>query len=414
MWRNYTLGDVSEIRMGQSPPSESYNENGAGLPFLQGCAEFGRYNPVPKYFCSEKGKVGPNNSVLISVRAPVGNMNIADKDYCIGRGLSSIIGKEISSKYLYYYISHSVSDLQRLAQGSTFEAIGSKELTNHGVYASDDNDVRDQIVKILENVDLAIQKTEELIAKYGQIKQGMMHDLFTRGIDENGQLRPSYDDAPELYQKTELGFFPREWLAKRLGDFCFITKLAGFEYTKYFNYSVGGEIIALRSLNIVGGGLNLDDVHTIPREVSYNLLRSQLKINDIVMGYVGTVGNLAIIDQNHKFHLAPNVAKITVDQDVHGYFVKSFLETDLGQKQIEILSTTTSQPALSMGNIRQILVALPPLREQQKISVSLTSVQDKIKAEQRYLSKLQQHKAGLMQDLLTGRVVVKVEQREAA
>ncbi len=128
MWREETLEQLTEIRMGQSPDSSSYNEKGDGMAFLQGCAEFGDLSPIANVFCSSPGKIAPEGSVLISVRAPVGDLNMSDQDYCVGRGLAAIIGKKVPSKYLYYSIDLNKSELARLAQGSTFDAIGSKEL----------------------------------------------------------------------------------------------------------------------------------------------------------------------------------------------------------------------------------------------------------------------------------------------
>lgn len=74
-----------------------------------------------------------------------------------------------------------------------------------------DEVAQEKIAEVLVTIDEAIEKTEDLIAKYEQIKQGMMHDLFTRGVDQNDKLRPSYEDAPELYQETEVGIIPKDW-----------------------------------------------------------------------------------------------------------------------------------------------------------------------------------------------------------
>ena len=98
-----------------------------------------------------------------------------------------------------------------MAQGSTFDAIGSKELNNHSIYFPKCRRERDRLVEILEASDEAIETTEALIAKYEQIKPGMMQDLFTRGVDENGQLRAPYEEAPHLYKETELGWIPKKW-----------------------------------------------------------------------------------------------------------------------------------------------------------------------------------------------------------
>jgi type I restriction enzyme S subunit len=110
------------------------------------------------------------------------------------------------------------------------------------------------------------------------------------------------------YKQTDMGLIPDDWEIARIGDYSHVTKLAGFEYTIHFDYSKSGPVIAIRALNIKDGGLDLSDIHTIPRETSEKLPRSQLRKGDLVISYVGTLGRVAVISEDNKFHLAPNVA----------------------------------------------------------------------------------------------------------
>ena len=104
-WRIHKLKDVASITLGQSPPSSTYNLQGVGPAFLQGKAEFGDVFPSPVKWCSQPQRIAKKDSVLISVRAPVGDVNIAEDDYCIGRGLASIYGNErLNNWYLFYYL----------------------------------------------------------------------------------------------------------------------------------------------------------------------------------------------------------------------------------------------------------------------------------------------------------------------
>ena len=100
---------------------------------------------------------------------------------------------------------------------------------------------------------------------------------------------------------------------KKLGEIADITKLAGFEFTKYVTYIPDGDIIAIRALNLKNGRLDLDDVKRISADVSKSLPRSQLRKYDIVLSYTGTVGESAQIMEDNLYHLAPNVAKVTPD-----------------------------------------------------------------------------------------------------
>ncbi|MDZ8088404.1 MAG: restriction endonuclease subunit S [Nostoc sp. DedQUE12b] len=210
------------------------------------------------------------------------------------------------------------------------------------------------------------------------------------------------DDNRE-FKDSPLGMIPKDWDVKFLGDCAFITKLAGFEYTNYFNnYSQTGEIIALRVLNLRNGKLELTNIQTIPKSTSKKLPRSALHKNDLVISYVGTIGEVALIEEDDRFHLAPNVAKISPNQQIilsKFLFIQILSETT--QKKLIYLSTTTSQPALSMSRLRQLPIILPPFSEQKQIAKILDTVNKAIAQTETLIAKYKRVKTGLMQDLLT-------------
>src|SRR5688572_7869152 len=116
-WKTEPLGRIARLTMGQSPDSKYYSEEESGWPFLQGCAEFQSRFPTSKLFCSRKQKLGKQGSILFSVRAPVGRINIADRDYVIGRGLAAIEGSEIDQNYLEHYLNHTAPSFRNASQG---------------------------------------------------------------------------------------------------------------------------------------------------------------------------------------------------------------------------------------------------------------------------------------------------------
>lgn len=117
------LGELAEITMGQSPPGESYNCDQEGAPFLQGKAEFGPYCPTIRQYTTQPSKMAREGSILMSIRAPVGDVNMAQDDYCIGRGLASILSDKMDMTYLYYYLNEIKPYIESLGTGSTFKAI---------------------------------------------------------------------------------------------------------------------------------------------------------------------------------------------------------------------------------------------------------------------------------------------------
>lgn len=156
------------------------------------------------------------------------------------------------------------------------------------------------------------------------------------------------------------------WEQRKLGDLADVTKLAGFEFTEHVVYSDEGNIIALRGLNIKNGQLILDDVKYIDGSNFSKLSRSKLFIDDIMFTYVGTVGEVAIIKENDRFYLAPNVSRIRVKSDDSPKFISHYMRTDnFKNKVIFPLIATSSQPALSMENIRKFMINMPKNRDEQ-------------------------------------------------
>ena len=200
---------------------------------------------------------------------------------------------------------------------------------------------------------------------------------------------------------TELGEIPSEWYIEVLGECSNVTKLAGFEFTEYMEYIDDGEIIALRALNLKNGKLNLEDIKKIDKKVSESLTRSKLYINDVLFSYVGTVGEVAVIEENDKFHLAPNVAKLTFNDSIVPKFALQYLMSSNMRNEINKYVTTTSQPALSMENIRKLKMIVPKKEEQEKISLILSTVDEQIDNVDALIEKNKELKKGLMQTLLT-------------
>ena len=202
------------------------------------------------------------------------------------------------------------------------------------------------------------------------------------------------------YKMTELGEIPSEWHIEVLGECSNVTKLAGFEFTEYMEYIDDGEIIALRALNLKNGKLNLEDIKKIDKKVSESLTRSKLYINDVLFSYVGTVGEVALIEENDKFHLAPNVAKLTFNESIVPKFALQYLMSSNMRNEINRYVTTTSQPALSMENIRKLKIIVPKKEEQEKISFILSTVDEQIDNVDALIEKNKELKKGLMQTLL--------------
>ena len=147
------LNDVADIIMGQSPLSQSYNKDKKGLPFYQGKTEFSDiYIKEATVYCNSPIKVVEENDILMSVRAPVGDVNIATQKSCIGRGLASIKPKKIDYLYLFYLLKEQKSKIEKIGVGSTFKAINKNNISTLKISIVE-KDKQDKIRNYLSSIE---------------------------------------------------------------------------------------------------------------------------------------------------------------------------------------------------------------------------------------------------------------------
>ncbi|UZN23415.1 hypothetical protein GM182_06020 [bacterium 3DAC] len=179
-WQVVKLGNVVEVVMGQSPPSEYYNTEGEGLPFMQGKNEFGAIYPNPSMYTSMYNKVSEVGDVLLSVRAPVGEVNISNMRIALGRGLAALRSrKEIDNFYLFYsFLSFLGDTLKNISGGSTFKSV-TKEQIKSLLLPLPPLPEQKKIAEILSTVDEYIQTLREKKKHLEQVKKGLLNDLIT-------------------------------------------------------------------------------------------------------------------------------------------------------------------------------------------------------------------------------------------
>ncbi|MBE9230450.1 restriction endonuclease subunit S [Cuspidothrix issatschenkoi LEGE 03284] len=178
-WLSVKLSDIAVINMGQSPPGNSYNEDGKGIPLFQGKAEFGDMHPTPVKWCSEPTRIAEPDDILMSVRAPVGPTNIADQLCCIGRGLCAIRGnkKLTVQKYLYFLFKHIEPFISSQGQGSTFQSINRSTLESINIPLPPLSEQR-RIVEILDQADALRKMRAEADAKSDRILPALFIKMF--------------------------------------------------------------------------------------------------------------------------------------------------------------------------------------------------------------------------------------------
>lgn len=263
-----------------------------------------------------------------------------------------------------------------------------------------------KIAKILSTTDTVIEKTQTAIAKYKAIKQGMLHDLFTRGIDiKTGKLRPKQEDAPELYKESELGWIPKEWDDKCLSSLCSEKPTYGINAAAVdYNHHLP---TYLRITDIDEDG----NFSKLRKKCVNSPFSNQyiLKKGDLVFARTGaTVGKTYLYNESDgQLVYAGFLIKVSPnDKILDSNFLKFLTETPYYINWVEVMSQRSGQPGINGNEYGNFLVPKPDLTEQKIIAETLLSIQNKISYEQQFLLKLQQIKSGLMADLLSGKKLV--------
>lgn len=194
-WKEYRLDDISSIIMGQSPSSSEYNEEKIGLPLVQGKADIKDRKTAPRMYTKEITKTCEVNDIIMSVRAPVGDVSIAIEKCCIGRGVCAI-RSNINQEYLYQLLLNQEEKWKNLSQGSTFESINSSDIKGLRIKLPSLQE-QTKIANFLSNVDNIIEEQEGKVKDLEQYKNGMMQKIFKQEVrfkDENGGEYPEWKE----------------------------------------------------------------------------------------------------------------------------------------------------------------------------------------------------------------------------
>ncbi len=305
---------------------------------------------------------------------------------------------EFNQDFIFYSLVH--KDITKYLNSGTRSKLNKSELENIEIDFPATKDEEDKIAKILSTADAVIEKTQAAIAKYKAIKQGMLQDLFTRGIDLNtNKLRPRYQDAPELYKESKLGMIPREWEDKELGDVGEVRMCR-----RVFNYETSDQgDIPFYKIRTFG---KQPDAY-ISKEL-YDSYRQQFSFpnkGDILISAAGTIGRTIIYDGTPSYFQDSNIVWI----ENNGHLITNEYLYQVFQI-VEYKTEGGTIQRLYNSILKSALFPCPPKPEQQLITERLNAIDNKLQTEQTYLQKMQSLKKGLMEDLLSGRKQVKINE----
>jgi len=396
-WEVKKLEEVANIIMGQSPKSDSYNEDKIGVPFFQGNSEFGRIHPTVKKWCSEPIKVVEPLDILISVRAPVGDVNINTYKSCIGRGLGAIrANNDMNYKYLFYVMANSKDVLNSSAQGSTFTAINSGDLRNHKIVFPPLKE-QEKIAEILSTIDCQIDDTDKIIDRYEVLKSGLMQRLLSRGIGHSE------------FRKSEVGEIPASWEVKKIGE---ITEKVqdgnyGNSYPKneeFIDYGV--PFITSAAIGDTKK-INEDKIKYISIDKHMELSKAHIEIDDVLFTNRGAnSGEVALVNKKYDGgNIGPQLTLLRSSKNIIiSKYLFYYLQSNMMIKQFNMNDGGSAMNFFSISTTKSFKIAYPNLEEQNKIAEILSSVDNEIEEYKNNKQKLEELKKGLMQQLLTGKI----------
>ncbi len=382
---NRPLKSLAKVLYGESPAT-AFDEDGQ-YPIVGTGGEFGRSSNA----LYPAGLVVPRKGSL-------GHPQLLETPFWPTDTTFAVIpSKDVVGAWLYYHLL--LFDLSRLNEATGVPSISRDRLERVLLFDPGFDDQK-KIVKILQTIDRAIEKTEALIQKYRQIKAGLMHDLFTRGIGPEGKLRPPRDEFPDLYQETSIGWIPKEWEVKQCSQISQrICVGIVIQPTKYY---VRDGVPTFRSANVRETGLHSENLVFISRTSNSLLQSSQIRAGDVLSVRTGYPGTSAVVPPEHDGCNCVDILITTPSRRVLPEFLCDWVNSSFGKGQVLRQQGGMAQQHFNVREMRELLVGVPNKDEQSKICRSIGAASKRIIHEGATLEKLRKQKDGLMHDLLSG------------
>lgn len=423
-WREFALGDVASVTVGGTPSTAVASFWGGDVPWMaSGDVHQRRIVEVPGRISalglrSSNATLVDPPSVAIGLAGQGktrGTAALVERRLCTNQSVALISGdaEHVLTSYLFHDLDRRYEELRTSSSGGGRGGLSKAILERIPLRLPS---MREQslISQILDTVDEAVRSTESLIAKLEQMTQGFLHDLLTRGVNDNGELRDLVSH-PEEFIESPIGLIPRAWSLSTVHS----------EFDVRSGITLGPERAPVRNAspylrvaNVYRGRLALDDVAFLQasktERAEYSLRMDDLLVveghaNPHEIGRCASVTAPAtgLLYQNHLFRLrarrmSPRFSELWLNSSV----VRSYW--------YRTCSSSSGLNTINSKQLKAVLVAVPLPHEQESIVRAHESMFDRLRSERNVLDKLQDLRAGLMDDLLTGRVRVKVDEEDAA
>lgn len=480
-WIWTTIGDVGIVQSGGTPSTRNKEFWGDEVSWITPADLSGyneKYISKGNRSISKAGldyssaKLLPKGTILFSSRAPIGYTVIAKNGLATNQGFKNLIPtKSLNSEYVYYYFQTLKSKAEKVASGTTFLELSA---TKFSLLPFPLAPILEQqrIVSKIESLFSQLDQAEKGLLKAKQqlevYKQALLKSAFEGKLTESwrndnnpivaknllqqieeecmllhkqeivkwkddvlrwekGEIdkkptRPSKPIIPEKPNNSHLSKLwklPTGWEWTQLGLISFITKLAGFEYTKYVKYDYEGDLFVIKAENIGTNGFKKTDFSKI-RSVSIDhLKRSALKGNELLIVFIGSgTGNVAVVPKDENYFLGPNVGMARPYSGINSKYLEYFFQSSIGKRILLVTAKAVAQPSLSMSTIRQSPIAITSFEEQNKIveviETKLTVLENIEKTINYNLEKVNVFRHSILKKAFLGKLISQNTQDETA
>lgn len=404
-WKKVNLGDLVTVAGGGTPSRNDMESWGGNIPWATPTEitklKTNFITRTKEYITdhglrSSSAKLHPAGTLLMTSRASIGYCAINTVPMCTNQGFQSLLPKEgkVDNLFLLNLITLNRSELELLSSGSTFQEISPSNVRKLPLMVPTLKEQK-KIAEILTSVDKVIELTEIEIEKLKNLKKGMMQDLLTKGIGHT------------KFKNTPLGSIPESWDCLKLSE---ISKLTvGVVCNATDHYVKEGGVPFVRSQNVRPDKINLDKLLFISEEFNQSQKKSILEEGDVMVVRTGYPGTAAVVTPELVGGNCFSLVLIKPKREVVlSQYLSIIINSDLVKNQIENMQFGSAQANFNVGEASNLNIPLPTFNEQELLVSCLKSASTNINNKMQKLEKLKDMKKGLMQDLLTGKVRVKV------
>ena len=417
-WEFSTLGDSAEIEMGQSPPGTATNDKGAGTPLIGGASEFHNGDLIPTRYTTSPTKLCERGDLILCIRATIGKTAVADREYCLGRGVAGIRVSSLEPNWIVYFLKASQDLLSSMGTGTTFKQIDKKKLSALKVPIPPLNEQKRIIHKIeelqshsrrakeaLETIpDLLEQLRQSILAaafrgdltkkwrekhkdkiepatellksirteRRKRWEEAELEKLKAKGLTGDkleaqfAKRRKQYKepvpvDAPDLPELTE------GWCWTNIDTILKLPESLSYGILKPGIPEVDG-VPMLRVLDIGDGMINDTEIMRVSPALAKEYKRTMLKHGDIVLAVMATIGRAAVIPKEFAgANVNRALAVLKVSSLIEPYYLLFVLLSPFMAETFRSKTIGSAQPRINLSDLRKMTIPLAPRKEQQII-----------------------------------------------